>query len=124
MNAAIETPMTGYRRVGAWAAVGVLACLWLPALPAQSGASSAAAALAQLLKPAPATQPGQSATLLPDGIWLLLGGQDGNGMPVPTALLVDLKTKRTVELLSGLSQARTAHSATLVPDGSVVVLGG
>ena len=66
---------------------------------------------------------GQSATLLPDGKWLLLGGER-NGQSARDAALVDARENRTTALSSGLLHARSGHTATVLPDGSVLVLGG
>lgn len=66
---------------------------------------------------------GQSATLLPDGRWLLLGGRDGKTAP-SAARLFDPVTKRTTNLADGLITPRRDHSATLLPDGTVLILGG
>jgi hypothetical protein len=87
-------------------------------------AQTAGKTLAQILNPVPATKPGQSRTLLPDGRWLLLGGKNEEGVSVATALISDPKTNQTVTLGSELVQARTGHTATLMPDGSVLVVGG
>jgi RHS repeat-associated protein len=82
--------------------------------------------LSLVVLPSPAraqNRPGQSATLLPDGRWLLLGGQ-GLGGPVATALLQDPQTGVTTTLPNSLGQPRAGHSATLLPDGTVLILGG
>jgi len=67
--------------------------------------------------------PGQSATLMPDGRLLLLGGEGPNG-PVPNAAMMDPKTGSMVDLSNGLRHPRTDHTATLLPDGTVLVFGG
>ena len=66
---------------------------------------------------------GQSATLLPDGRWLLLGGEVG-GRPLSTAAIANLCSGQTTPLPNSLLSARAWHSATLLPDGNVLVLGG
>jgi len=71
----------------------------------------------------PAGATGRSATPLPDGRWLLLGGTRA-GVPVGTAVLWDPRTGTTIGLATGLLQARAWHSATVLPDGSVLVVGG
>ena len=89
-----------------WLSIGVLvSCLWL--LPAMAAA--------------PVVVPGQSATQLPDGRWLLLGGE---GKTAATAALFNVATQQTTPLTSGPLTPRSHHSATLLPDGSVLVFGG
>src|SRR5215216_5526559 len=66
---------------------------------------------------------GQSATLLPDGRTLLIGGEEANG-PVATASIRDPRTLEVIPLADGLSQARAWHSATMLPDGKILVFGG
>jgi RHS repeat-associated protein len=72
----------------------------------------------QLIQP-PATLPGQSATLLPDGRWLLLGGGD---VPAATGEFADRKTRTA--LAGRLHLGRSGHSTTLLPSGQIMVLGG
>jgi RHS repeat-associated protein len=88
-------------------------------------AAALLAAMALLSLPcawaAPPTAPGQSATLLPDGRWLLLGGE---GERAVSAWLHDAATGQTSALAATLATARAYHSATLLPDGLVLVLGG
>jgi hypothetical protein len=68
---------------------------------------------------------GATATLLPTGKWLILGGQrTKSSAPVSNARLYDPNTKKITPLTSGLIKARAYHSATLLPDGRVLVLGG
>jgi RHS repeat-associated protein len=71
-----------------------------------------------------AVLPGQSATLLPDGNWLLLGGAAEDGPPSPAASIRNSATGNSVPLAAQLQFARAWHSATVLPDGSVLVLGG
>lgn len=66
---------------------------------------------------------GQSATLLPDGRTLLIGGEGTNG-PLATVLIRDPRTQEVSPFAGGLNQARAWHSATMLPDGKVLVLGG
>lgn len=68
----------------------------------------------------PATLPGQSATLLADGNWLLIGGASTPGQ----LQLVDRSSRQGVVLPVRLNQPRANHSATLLPDGAVLVFGG
>lgn len=108
---------------------------WLPALllpvllAAPAGAQTSAVAaprvnLQQLAAPAPLARPGQSVTQLPDGRWLLLGGQGVDQEAVDSAELLDAATGRREKLGAKLLQARRGHSATLLPDGGVLLLGG
>ncbi len=69
------------------------------------------------------TVPGQSATLLPDGRLLLLGGEHA-GVPQAAATVVDPRDGVQTVLPGGLRHARAWHSATLLPTGDVLVLGG
>jgi len=71
----------------------------------------------------PETAPGQSANLLPDGRWLLTGG-DGESGPLDAAAIRDPSTGQTIALGARLNLARTGHTATLLPDGSVLIFGG
>ncbi|MBD0369820.1 MAG: Ig-like domain-containing protein [Pyrinomonadaceae bacterium] len=71
----------------------------------------------------PALAAGQAATLLPDGRWLLSGGESDAG-PLSTAAIKDARTGETSQLPNGLQQPRAWHSATVLPDGNVLVYGG
>ncbi|HKY26732.1 MAG TPA: RHS repeat-associated core domain-containing protein [Pyrinomonadaceae bacterium] len=75
-----------------------------------------------VLRP-PALMAGQAATLLPDGRWLLTGGEGEHG-PTATALIKDPRTGETTQLSERLKQARAWHTATLLPDGTVLIFGG
>ena len=68
----------------------------------------------------PKLAPGQSATQLGDGRWLLLGGDQERSQ----ATIVDASTGKAVAMSVRLGQPRSHHTATLLPDGSVLVLGG
>jgi RHS repeat-associated protein len=65
----------------------------------------------------------QTATLLPDGRTLLLGGQAPDG-PSATAAIQDPQTGTVIPLPGRLQHPRAWHSATMVPDGTVLILGG
>jgi Bacterial Ig-like domain/Galactose oxidase, central domain len=69
------------------------------------------------------TRNGQTATLLPDGRFLVVGGLGTNG-PLATAVIRDPRTRETIPLPHGLRQARAWHTGTVLPDGSVLILGG
>jgi WD40 repeat protein len=64
----------------------------------------------------------QTATLLPDGLVLIVGGYD-NGLPLASAELYDPATGIFGQTGS-LTNARYLHSATLLPDGQVLIAGG
>jgi RHS repeat-associated protein len=59
--------------------------------------------------------PGQTATPLPDGRILKIGGLQDDG-PASTALIDDLRFQ--------LQRARAWHTATMLPDGNVLIVGG
>ena len=66
---------------------------------------------------------GQTATPLPDGRLLLLGGDGPNGL-TGAASIVDPRTGKSTSLPSSLTVPRADHTATVLPDGSVLVIGG
>ncbi len=94
-------------------------CLLL-AVVFEAGAQSSSSRLPQSLRIATT---GASATLLPDGQWLVLGGEDTTG-PVATVRVYDPERKKFRALDTSLLHARAYHTATLLPDGQVLVLGG
>lgn len=71
----------------------------------------------------PLTLPGQTATLLSDGQWVVLGGQ-GSAGATSAAGLWDPATGTFTALPNALHDARAWHSATMLPDGRVLVFGG
>ncbi len=71
----------------------------------------------------PLTIKGQSATLLSDGRWLLLGGAGANGS-LATAFIKEAGSADAMPLASTLRAARAYHTATLLPDGRVLIFGG
>ena len=71
----------------------------------------------------PALLPGQSATLLPDGRWLLLGGEGEKGL-LSTATVKDARTGESAPITGSLREPRAWHSATMLPDGTVLIYGG
>jgi RHS repeat-associated protein len=101
-------------RVSWLACVRGAALLAVVLVPLDSGPQTVAA---------PPALAGQTATLLPDGRWLLLGGE-GPGGAVDTAAVWDARTGLASPLAQALHYARAWHSATVMPDGSVLVLGG
>jgi RHS repeat-associated protein len=66
---------------------------------------------------------GQSATLLPNGCWLLVGGEGPNG-PVGEMFVRDPRTSDTRQLRTQLLFPRAWHSATVLPNGTVLLFGG
>jgi RHS repeat-associated protein len=100
---------------GAARLLAALTLLWFAGVT-PIAISQQVSASATLLKP------GQSATVLPDGRVLLLGGGDTGASS--SALLLDPRTGISPSLGAGLVKARAHHTATLLPDGRVLVLGG
>jgi RHS repeat-associated protein len=64
---------------------------------------------------------GQSATLLPDGTWLLIGGE---GPESRFQKIWDPNSGTETVLSSTLQHARSWHTATLLPDGLILIFGG
>src|SRR6266568_2422906 len=79
----------------------------------------ARASIGQTLK----SLPGQTVSLLPDGTWLVVGGNGEHG-PVDIAAIKSPDASSTTRLQSHLRRSRAWHTATLLPDGTVLVLGG
>lgn len=69
------------------------------------------------------TAQGQSATLLPNGRWLIIGGQGPSG-PVGAAYIWDTGSGQTTILPGQLDHPRAWHTATLLPDSTVLIIGG
>ncbi|MBJ7313409.1 kelch repeat-containing protein [Rugamonas sp. CCM 8940] len=114
---------------GRWRWLASILVLWLSATslaqPGDGAASIVATgSLSEILAPQPALQQGQSATQLPDGRWLLLGGLDEAGNPNTEAVMLSNKTATKATLEAKPTQARSDHTATLLPDGTVLILGG
>src|SRR4051812_39393656 len=68
--------------------------------------------------PAGGVPSGQTATLLPDGRWLLGGGVGEQG-PLATAQIWNPQTEVTASVSQSLQHCRAWHSATVLPDGNV-----
>src|SRR5437867_3560971 len=66
---------------------------------------------------------GQTATLLPDGRWLLVGGDRLDG-PAGAAETWNPRTQATTVASGALHYPRSWHTATMLPDGRILVLGG
>ena len=64
-----------------------------------------------------------TATLLPDGRVLVIGGTGVAGQPLGSTELRDPETGR-FQTAQSLTTPRSAHTATLLPDGRVLVIGG
>jgi RHS repeat-associated protein len=71
----------------------------------------------------PSVLKGQIATLLPDGSWLLSGGE-GHDSVLDVAYLVDSSSGTKDLLTSKMIHGRAWHTATVLPDGSVLIFGG
>lgn len=67
---------------------------------------------------------GQSATLLPDGNWLLVGGIGADGQPVTDGFIRNGQSGAIVQLGTHLQFARAWHAATVLPNGQVLIHGG
>ncbi len=65
-----------------------------------------------------------TATLLPTGLILLVGGQDAGGNPLASAELFDPAFDTITPLAGTLGTARADHTATLLVDGRVLIAGG
>lgn len=65
---------------------------------------------------------GFTATLLDNGMVLIAGGRDLNGL-VSTVELYDPST-RTFSVTGSMNTARSGHTATLLPNGEVLIAGG
>ena len=75
------------------------------------------------VRPQQTLEEGQSSTLLPNGNWLLVGGQGANG-PKGTTLVRNPFNAQAQELPVRLRVPRAWHSATMLPDGRILILGG
>ncbi len=121
-------PRSGLRWQGKVAILTALVSLINPSslaqVPKLADGQSPESALTSLLAAQPAVNPGQSATQLPDGRWLLLGGNGEGQVPTADAAIVGRGKTESEPLKSKLKYARSGHSATLLPDGLVLVLGG
>jgi len=81
------------------------------------------ATAAKLQSDNPQTLAGQTVTLLPNGSWLLAGGQDASQRPIGTLMLRDA-LGHDEPLPVSLEFPRMWHTATVLPDGTVLILGG
>lgn len=69
----------------------------------------------------PAHAPGQTATLLPDGGWALVGGVI-DGQVSDTIAIANTSSSSQAKI--ALQFARTGHTTTVLPDGTLFVFGG
>jgi hypothetical protein len=67
---------------------------------------------------------GHTATILPDGTVLVIGGADHAGVPMAAPEVIDPAAQTITALDEGGLLARAGHSATLLTDGRVLVAGG
>jgi RHS repeat-associated protein len=102
--------------------IALIACLALGPRAADIGLSHPAAQGIDA-RQRPMLQDGQSATLLPDGTWLVTGGRQ-NGRPIATASIWDAATDTTTPIRGRLEHPRAGHTATLMRDGRILILGG
>lgn len=68
-----------------------------------------------------------TATLLPNGKILIVGGQSLSGQPIADVELLDPSANGglgAAQLLTSINNARSDHTATLLPDGKVLIAGG
>lgn len=100
--------------------------IFLSALAVASSLALAASGFEELNGPSRDHAPGQTATLLPDGRWLYIGGRDAAGQVTGAASVVsDAEPPlRAQGAELQLAHPRSGHSATVLPDGSVFVFGG
>jgi hypothetical protein len=66
---------------------------------------------------------GHTATLLPDGKVLILGGSNAAGI-LASAELYDPASGQFTLLTNTMTSPRSGHTATLLPNGKVLILGG
>ncbi|TLY46249.1 MAG: hypothetical protein E6K59_01495, partial [Nitrospirae bacterium] len=67
---------------------------------------------------------GHTATLLPNGTVLIVGGKDASGRSMATAEIFDPATGQYTELLPTLPVPVSGHTATLLKNGTVLIAGG
>lgn len=97
----------------------LLLIAWL-ALTMVSSQAIAASAIGGAAGSVPTRHPGEAATLLPDGRWLLSGGTE-NGVTLATLTVVDPVTNTDTHFAGSLNMPRQGHTATLLPDGTVLL---
>ncbi|HEX3091820.1 MAG TPA: kelch repeat-containing protein, partial [Candidatus Angelobacter sp.] len=70
-----------------------------------------------------ASPAGQTATLLPEGNILLVGGSGPDGRPLADVVIFDVQ-RNEQRSQTTLNFPRSWHTATVLPDGTVLILGG
>lgn len=112
-----------WKRIAGIAVLCIALTTWASTLN-ERAAVAVAELTARIQVKRPATAPGQSATLLADGRWLLVGGRGERGRTSGQLVVLDRDRKNPRVLEAHLNQPRGAHSATVLPDGGVLIVGG
>ncbi len=120
----MRTHMVGFSGTMKRLALGLVLLLGAAGACAQDGGAAPPDPLRQLLASQPQVRAGQSATELPDGRWLLLGGEGPDRAPLAEAALLERPSGTVTALAARLQRARSGHTASLLPDGTLLVLGG
>src|SRR5438552_930370 len=102
----------------------ICAVLLVGVAGAQPAPNAIQSSIKHLLGNPPRVTHGQSATLLPNGQWLLLGGERTDAEPIATAALLDPHSGQARLLPNSMAKPRSGHTATLLPDGMVLIIGG
>src|SRR3569833_4386396 len=113
-----------FKRSSSGLAVFTLALFAQSAVPVRAWAQGSSAGFARFAVSMPSLAAGQSATLLPNGRWLIAGGPIGEASDRLSMTRGDeLNSSR--ELLSvHMAVARSGQTATVLPNGKVLILGG
>jgi RHS repeat-associated protein len=90
-------------------------------IPNIAFSQSAVAAGVTSVGSAPVVSPGESATLLPDGRWLLVGGRVSGEVQAGISIV---GAKGIERFPASLTTARCDQAAIVLPDGTVLVFGG
>jgi hypothetical protein len=90
-----------------------------------SGPGATTSSFGQFAVTQPPHSSGQTATLLPDGRWLLIGGESGGKIIGALTILGNDGVPASNQILpTALAHPRSGHTATVLPDGTVLILGG
>lgn len=65
-----------------------------------------------------------TATLLPGGKVVIIGGMERNGVFFDTAEIFDPVANKFTKAKGKMSKPRVGHTATLLPDGNILIIGG